>query len=223
MSESLEAMLFAADPNPLHQRVLRFNFQPSRFIHPKQLRRWGLQPTQPRDGRLDRLLLEHLNLVEQPFLNFEAPGSRLALLDGETLHRTVLTTGVALSAKAIARVVTPPQQKALHGALGETLYRFALMRASWLVGRSPWREPELPNAEETNPREVCYRRGLMCLAVAFSGTPCPLRRRLALFFEPHHLPQWPNPADPRARATARALLKRILCHEVDPSCAPLFT
>jgi hypothetical protein len=211
----------------LFLRVHDFHARPADYIHPSHLA--ALVPenalsviTATVRGRnaLSHWILQNLGMQGQPWISFEQPATRLALLPASLLRRAAVLAGASVCAPQIARIISRDELNDLKEKIGgEDARTFALKTAPILLGAPPAIGPV--NASDDTVAAQVVATGWRMLELAFSGEPLMLTQRLRLKFDAA-LPLEFAPVPLAEKAKAGSYLTRIVTRELSPDWAPCF-
>ncbi len=220
--------------HPMAEALLRLNFLPSTFAHPRQVEAWagnagavlegwparvaatlGASPeraSQALHRAVSRAWIQAWQL--DPIATPEEPGACLCLLPAPSLDRLARYLGLFFLAPALCRVISRADLAALDAALGPVAMQF--------VRRMPAALRNVPTLRHSNstlaaPKatEVAARAGALgdaVLAHAFADLPDPVSRRGLLRLSPEagHEPLPPGvESGADARTLAHAVLQQL--------------
>ncbi|MDB5104443.1 MAG: type secretion protein [Fibrobacteres bacterium] len=208
---------------PLAAGIALFNRYPLRYAHeswiPASWERTLLESC--RDGgrsetRLGEELLRHWKLDPRPCFAFGAPLARFALVEPESLRRTVSWTGLARHADEISRMVERSKVMAFRNQVGEEAWRFSVFRAPLLAGSLASGSRQGGKADgDWSHRAMAS--GLLMLGACLAGSPSCLSGRVALKF-PREFSGFLEAGKAYGEADGYfRLFRRILVQEVDPA------
>ena len=210
----------------LFMRVHDFHARPADYIHPSHL--GALVPeaalgliTATARGRniLSQWILQNLGMQGQPWISFEQPATRLALLPAPVLRRAVTLAGASVCSRQIARIISRADLNDLKEKIGEDARVFAIKTAPIMLGAPPSVGPVTPQDESI--AALVMATGWRMLELAFSGEPLMLTQRLRLKFDAS-LPLDFAPVPLAEKAKAGSYLTRIVTRELAPDWAPCF-
>lgn len=160
------------------------------------------------------------SVAEPDFWDFENEAFRLALLEATTLHRLIMTFGVAVLAPELCRLLRREDVRDARERLGEALYAYALHRARFQVNGAV--VPPDIRGPQGAPVDVRARAvGEWGLHAVTAGWPEVLRRCFALTDSLPVTASEPG-LDPEGQRQLWIELKKVLLKEVAPAWAPCF-
>jgi hypothetical protein len=216
--------------HPLAPLILSFNLAPASWIHESWIEgalksSWfgKLKSSARARRRLSLLILREHGLEGAWCFDFREASRRVALLDGETLERLALFTGIALDASRIAKTIDRDGVLRLKRGIGDDGYRFALKRAPFLLNPGIAPDPAGEPADPSSFREHALSRGMAGLEACLSGEPAALVRRFRLKL-PRRWSERPSGAVPEGGKDAWwPLVRKVLLKEVAPEWSPCFS
>ena len=116
----------------------------------------GLAPSREARPKLAKYLLDHHKLMGAWWTDFSSPSSRIALLDRDVLHTTLLRAGLFLKGGEIRRDLDGARRRATRAGVGDENMDFVL-RAAPLLGRP---EPMDYECDHIDPRHKFMALGL---------------------------------------------------------------
>lgn len=216
--------------HPLAPLIFAFNLAPASWIHeswiegtPKASWFGRLKPSARARRRLSLLILREHGLEGTWCFDFREASRRVALLDGETLERLALFTGIALDASRISKIIDRDSVLRLKNGIGDDGYRFALKRAPFLLNAAAVPGPAGEPVDPSRFREHALSRGMAGLEACLAGEPAALVRRFRLKL-PRRWPERPSGEVPDGGKDAWwPLVRKVLLKEVAPEWSPCFS
>jgi hypothetical protein len=215
--------MFQGDPD-FARLVYQFNVYPAVYAHPEWFSDFlpdhllgCFRKTRRGMRRLSGLLLKAHGMEGETWYDFSQPWWRFALLPPGIIDTLAMYGGLALAHRRIATMVDKAALTRLKGSIGERAYRFAVKRASLIVGRP--RQIDMDGLGQEDLGFHFRRLGTTRFLSQFKNAPTVIAARLAFKFSPDmscaSVSQVTDEAD-------RSLFKRILIHEIDSKWQRLF-
>lgn len=203
----------------LFGRIVQFNFRPARYLHGRRIgslmdaglfQRLAAHPAG--EKLLSERIAAHWGLDAAGFFDFEQSRRRLALLAPQTLDRLFRLSGLALAGRAISQQVRRAEVLAFRRAFSADDCRFALKRASMLVGAAGQSLAEPQRSGETLAECVQSHRRKM-IACCFAGEPSALTSRVWLKLAPEDEPRGDEAVTAEQREAAWRIVRKIALTE----------
>lgn len=216
--------------HPMVPLIFEFNLAPSAWVHeswiPVPLKPPRFEKLKRSAGarrRLSRLILREHGLEGDFCFDFREERKRLALLDGVTLERLALFTGIALNAHRIAKTIDRASVLQLKKSIGDDGYRFALKKVPFLLNSIPRPGAGGGPGDPAGFREFALACGRTALEECLAGASPALRKRFAMKF-PRPCPEGPaGAARDGGDCALWPLVRKVLLKEVDPKWIPYFS
>lgn len=165
--------------HPLGEALLRFNLQPSRWLHPSRVEDWlpprlqELLPAVQLHRAASAALLRRAGL--RPVRGLEHPVLPICMAGAGLFEDLTLYCGLVWLAPAIRRAIVRAEVAALHAELGARALAYALGARCWLLPAGIE-----PPALEATVRAQALRLGSSVLRQAMASAPAEIARRGAL-------------------------------------------
>lgn len=175
------------DAPSLSPELLRFNYQPTAYMHPSWWQTNWLPADlferlrqNPRSQRhLSGFFLRQAGLADRMVLDCDPVHSRLALIPGPRLNRLALLAGLTLLSPSIARVLRSADKALIKEGLGERDYEFAIRRGRLLLQQARLTDTagDIGLRAPAEAMAEARQLGIASLATALQDAAEPLLRR----------------------------------------------